>query len=258
MLWIIDFLYLDLTIYLTHWLFHTPYGWPVHAVHHSDTHIDVTTAVRHHPVEALISTAVYGFAVIIVGVPAAIAAVHGAILFSASALTHTRISLPLSLERALRLVIITPDLHLSHHSTNPLYADSNFGGVLSIWDRLFGTLLVLPREEILRLRFGVRGIHQHDAGRLIAMLATPLRLDTIYNSTHILMSGDEVEVSANLVRYGKIRLRANVVRDGRIIAAHIADYPNENHRLGQQLSSFTRELEEIAQAPMPRPLFVFT
>src|SRR5262249_9754594 len=111
----IAFAGLDLTVYATHRAFHViPDGWRIHALHHSDTHIDATPAVRHHPAEHLISAAVYSAAILMFRVPAEIIALHGVLLFSAAALTHAKLRMSEYIERLLGWVVITPDLHLVH------------------------------------------------------------------------------------------------------------------------------------------------
>jgi hypothetical protein len=116
-----------------------PFLWRFHALHHSDLDVDVATSVRHHPIEYLIAAGVYWLAVVALGIPATVVFGHALAVFAA-ALTHGKISLPEWLERLLRPVVITLDLHLVHHSISYDEQNANFGAVFSFWDRLFGTL----------------------------------------------------------------------------------------------------------------------
>jgi sterol desaturase/sphingolipid hydroxylase (fatty acid hydroxylase superfamily) len=167
------FLLLDLLSYLVHRCQHAvPFLWRLHALHHSDPDVDVTTAVRHHPIEFIISTAVFWFAVLVIGIPGIVVLAHGTTTFVLAAITHANSRLPAWMERTLSPVIITVDLHLVHHSSSPADLNTNFGAVLSVWDRLFGTLHPAVDVE----RFGVADLPRADACKLSVMLMTPWRL----------------------------------------------------------------------------------
>jgi sterol desaturase/sphingolipid hydroxylase (fatty acid hydroxylase superfamily) len=171
------FLLLDLLIYLVHRCQHAvPWLWRLHALHHSDPDVDVTTSVRHHPFEYLLATAVYWLTTVVFGLPMAAVTGHALVVFAAAALTHGNIRLPQPVERWLQPVVITVDLHLVHHSIVPAEYNANFGGVLSVWDRMFGTYLALPRGKVTDLRFGVAALPRTDGIKPWAMLATPWRL----------------------------------------------------------------------------------
>jgi sterol desaturase/sphingolipid hydroxylase (fatty acid hydroxylase superfamily) len=171
------FLLLDLMQYAMHRCQHAVlFLWRFHALHHSDPDVDVTTSVRHHPIEYLIATAVYWLAVLALGIPVIIVLSHGVAVFAAAAVTHGNISLPEWLERLLRPVVITLDLHLVHHSIEFSRVNWNYGAVLSIWDRLFGTYTQISRAQRDHLVFGVRELPRRDALKPSAMLLTPWRL----------------------------------------------------------------------------------
>jgi sterol desaturase/sphingolipid hydroxylase (fatty acid hydroxylase superfamily) len=171
------FLLLDLMQYAMHRCQHAvPFLWRFHALHHSDPDVDVTTSVRHHPIEYLIATAVYWLAVLVLGIPAVVVLSHGLTVFAAAAVTHGNISLPERLERLLRPVVITLDLHLVHHSIEFSRANWNYGAVLSIWDRLFGTYAQISRAQRARLVFGVRELPARQCLKFSAMMLTPWRL----------------------------------------------------------------------------------
>src|SRR5438067_7751047 len=171
---VLGFLLLDLLQYAMHRCQHAiPFLWRLHALHHSDPDVDVTTSVRHHPIEYLIAAGVYWVAVLALGIPAIVVTSHAVTVFAAASVTHGNTRLPEWLERWLQPVFITLDLHLVHHSLSPAEANANFGGVLSVWDRLFGTYTRLPRAEQERLVFGVRELPRRDAVKPSAMLLTP-------------------------------------------------------------------------------------
>src|SRR5207248_5197097 len=171
---VLGFLLLDLLQYAMHRCQHAiPFLWRLHALHHSDPDVDVTTAVRHHPIEYLIASAIYWLVVLVLDIPVIIVLSHGLTVFAAAAVTHGNIRPPGWLERSLQPVVITLDLHLIHHSIVYQEANSNFGAVLSIWDRIFGTLAPPSRTRQDALTFGVRELSQRDCLRLSAMFLTP-------------------------------------------------------------------------------------
>ena len=152
---VVGFLLLDLLQYAMHRCQHlVPFLWRLHALHHSDPDVDVTTSVRHHPIEYLIATGVYWVAALTLGIPAIVVTSHAVTVFAAASITHGNTRLPEWAERWLQPVFITLDLHLIHHSIAYEEANSNYGGLLSIWDRLFGTFTSASRG----LTFGIPGI----------------------------------------------------------------------------------------------------
>ena len=171
------FLVLDLLVYGVHrWMHAVPFLWRLHALHHSDPDFDVTTSVRQHPGEYMLASAAYWIAVIVLGIPAIVMLTHGLSMFAAAALTHGNIRLPEWLERLLQPVVITVDLHVIHHSIVYEEANANFGAVLSIWDRIFGTYRWLPRAQQERIVFGVRELPRREALKPSAMFLTPWRI----------------------------------------------------------------------------------
>jgi sterol desaturase/sphingolipid hydroxylase (fatty acid hydroxylase superfamily) len=171
------FLLLDFLNYAVHRCQHAvPFLWRFHAMHHSDPDVDVTTSVRHHPIEYLLSSGFYWVALLALDIPVVVAIIHASTVFAAAAVTHGNTRLPEWLERLLQPVVITVDLHLVHHSIAYDEANANFGAVLSIWDRLFGTYLRLTRAQQGRLVFGVRELPRRDCLKPSAMLLTPWRI----------------------------------------------------------------------------------
>jgi sterol desaturase/sphingolipid hydroxylase (fatty acid hydroxylase superfamily) len=168
------FLLLDFLNYIVHRCQHAvPFLWRFHALHHSDPDVDVTTSVRHHPIEYLIAAGFYWLAVLALDVPVIVVLSHALATFAAAAVTHGNIRLPEWLERLLQPLVITLDLHLIHHSISYDEQNSNFGAVFSVWDRLFGTCVRLPRAQQDRIVFGVRELQRRDCLKLSAMMLTP-------------------------------------------------------------------------------------
>ena len=148
-------------------------------MHHSDPDVDVTTSVRHHPIEYLLATGFYWLTVLTLDVPVAVALIHGLAVFAAAAVTHGNTRMPEWLERVLQPVVITLDLHLVHHSVSYDEANANFGAILSIWDRLFGTYVRLPRARQEQLVFGVSELPPRECLKPSAMLMTPWRIPRV-------------------------------------------------------------------------------
>jgi sterol desaturase/sphingolipid hydroxylase (fatty acid hydroxylase superfamily) len=171
------FLVLDLLIYGVHrWMHAVSFLWRFHALHHSDPDVDVTTSVRQHPGEYMLVSATYWLGLLVLNVPPAVALSHCVTVFAAAAVTHGNIRLPEWLERVLQPVVITVDLHVIHHSVVYEEANANFGAVLSVWDRIFGTYRRLPRAQQERVVFGVRELPRRDCLKPSAMLLTPWRI----------------------------------------------------------------------------------
>lgn len=138
-------LIMDFAIWAQHLITHkVPILWRIHQVHHADVDIDVTTAIRFHPVEIAISMLLKIGLVYLIG-PAALAVVLFEVILNGTAMfNHANIKLPLGFDRVLRLFLVTPDMHRVHHSVHRAEHDSNYGFSLSIWDRMFGTYIAQP------------------------------------------------------------------------------------------------------------------
>jgi sterol desaturase/sphingolipid hydroxylase (fatty acid hydroxylase superfamily) len=171
------FLLLDLLRYAVHRCEHAvPLFWRFHALHHSDPDVDVTTSVRHHPIEYVLGSAVYWLAVILLDVPALVVLSHGLAVFGMASVQHGNVRLPERLERWLKPVLVTTDMHRIHHSVVFDEANGNYGAVLSIWDRLFGTYTSLSRAQHERIVFGVRELPRRDCLKPSVMFLTPWRI----------------------------------------------------------------------------------
>lgn len=135
----------DLLIYGQHVMFHfVPPLWRVHRMHHADLDIDATTGVRFHPIEIVISMIIKLGGVMVLGAPAAAVVMFEVILNATAMFNHSNLRMPAALDRVLRAVIVTPDMHRVHHSVLRAEHNRNFGFNLSVWDRLFGTYRAQP------------------------------------------------------------------------------------------------------------------
>lgn len=169
-------LLLDLAIWVQHVAFHRiPQLWALHAVHHADRDIDATTALRFHPVEIAISTLYKAVVVAFVGAPVAAVLVFDVLLNACATFNHANLKLPAAAERALRLVLVTPDLHRVHHSIHADEHTSNYGFCLSIWDRLFGALREAPRGGHDGMIIGLSAYQSAAPARLLWSMALPWR-----------------------------------------------------------------------------------
>ena len=160
---------LDAMMYALHRMQHLALFWRFHLVHHADLNVDVSTAFRHHPVEPLVNGLVSGVVLVLAGMPPWIVPIYG----SANALfdfwTHANLALPHRLERIIGLIVVTPGIHAVHHSADTHHFNTNFGAILTVWDRAFRTFHPISPSP---LQFGVSGIGSQNLGQ--ALLA-PLR-----------------------------------------------------------------------------------
>ncbi len=149
-------LLIDLYAYAMHRVEHRVFLlWRFHSVHHADTELDVSTTLRHHPVEFLLNGIWQAFLFAVLGLPAWAFPIYAAFSLCMGYFQHSNIRIPPGLEDAARLLFVTPGMHRAHHSTDPRCFDSNYGNVLSIWDRLFGTYRPLRAHEFPALTYGV-------------------------------------------------------------------------------------------------------
>lgn len=172
---LLTILVFDFAIWAQHMITHkVPLLWRFHRVHHADRDMDVTTAIRFHPVEIAASMLLKIGLVYLLG-PAVWAVIAFEVLLNGTALfNHANLRLPMALDRVLRMVLVTPDMHRVHHSTLRVEHDSNYGFALSIWDRLFGTYVPQPKAGHEAM---VIGLEWQDDGptRLGWSLSLPFR-----------------------------------------------------------------------------------
>jgi sterol desaturase/sphingolipid hydroxylase (fatty acid hydroxylase superfamily) len=171
---LISILALDFIIWLQHVLFHAaPFLWRFHMVHHADRDIDVTTGLRFHTVEILISMGIKLGAVVLLGAPAWSVLFFECLLMATSLYNHGNVRLSPRWDRILRLVIVTPDMHRVHHSVEVAETTSNFGFNLPWWDYLFGTYRAQPAKGHEGMTIGLKQFTDERAEQLHWMLALP-------------------------------------------------------------------------------------
>jgi len=171
---VIGILALDLAIYLQHCLFHrTPLLWRLHKVHHTDQDIDVTSGLRFHPVEIILSLMIKLAVVAAIGAPPLAVLIFEILLNGASMFTHGNVRIPLPWDRTIRMFLVTPDMHRVHHSVIVGETNSNYGFSVPWWDRLFGTYRDQPAEGHDRMRIGLDGYHDDRSSSLTSLLIMP-------------------------------------------------------------------------------------
>jgi sterol desaturase/sphingolipid hydroxylase (fatty acid hydroxylase superfamily) len=174
--WIVTILVLDFVRYLEHFLLHRiGFLWRAHKVHHADPHYDLTTGLRFHPLEPLLTNALYLAFIAILGPPVlAVLAVEAAAGFQAL-FAHANADLPPALDRHIRRFWVTPNLHRIHHSTELAEQNSNFGMLFPIWDRLFGTYRPTSRLPQSTMPIGLDGLTLPASSNVFTLLALPFR-----------------------------------------------------------------------------------
>lgn len=169
---VLVFLLLDAWRYWEHRIYHeVPLLWRVHLVHHSDTALDITTAERHHPLEAMLAVCTTLLLVFALGFSAQALAFYVTLATLSALFTHANIVLPANVDRILRLLLVTPAVHAIHHSDLQPQTDSNYGGVLTVWDRLFGTYT--DPADVRIPHFGLQYFHRPLDTALAPVLLQP-------------------------------------------------------------------------------------
>lgn len=154
------------------WLVHlvqhkTYFLWKFHVVHHSDNNVDVTTGLRHHPIESVLRGVFFLLGVALSGAPVYAVMIYQTVLVLATQFTHANIHLPKWIDKPLSYLIVSPAMHKVHHHWQQPYTDSNYGAVLSVWDRLFGTYEQLDPSQI---RYGLDRYYPNEHDENLAML----------------------------------------------------------------------------------------
>lgn len=167
---------LDFAIYWQHVATHKlSWLWRFHKVHHSDPDFEVSTAIRFHPVELVLSLVYKGLCVVVLGAPIAAVLIFEFLLLFGSQFSHSNTKLPQNFDSILRTTIATPDVHRIHHSVHRDEHDSNYGFFLIWWDKLFGTYTKAPRDSHEDMRIGLSYIQPKDASRLDKLLLMPIK-----------------------------------------------------------------------------------
>ena len=171
---IIGVLALDFSSWLVHWVMHKVKPlWGFHLIHHTDTNVDVTTGLRHHPGDSILRGIFFMLLIFVSGAPMYSVMVYQTLLVLATAFTHANISLPKKVDTVLSYILVSPNMHKVHHHWKQPYTDSNYGGVFSIWDRIFGTYKTLDPKE---LRYGLDRYYPNEKDEdLVALLKKPFQ-----------------------------------------------------------------------------------
>lgn len=173
---VLAFLVLDFAIYLQHVLSHAlPIFWRLHQVHHADLDVDLTTGTRFHPIEILVSMIYKAGLVAALGANPWVVIAFEAVLNGFAVFTHANIRLPEQLDRGLRFLVCTPDMHRVHHSIIPNETDTNFGFCLSIWDRVCGTMRHAPSKGQFGVELGLADFRNPEEVSLWKILVMPFR-----------------------------------------------------------------------------------
>lgn len=170
----ISVLALDCLIYVQHIVFHRfSLLWRLHSMHHTDIDLDVTSGLRFHPIEIILSMIIKLIAVILLGAPMLSVIIFEVVLNATSMFEHTNGYIPPALDRILRLILVTPDMHRVHHSVIRSENNSNFGFSLSLWDRLFRTYVAQPSAGHMEMIIGLSKYQDTENLKLLRMLYHP-------------------------------------------------------------------------------------
>ncbi|MDF1578843.1 MAG: sterol desaturase family protein [Desulfobulbales bacterium] len=171
---LIGILLLDLVVYLQHVMFHTvPLLWRLHMMHHADLDIDVTTGLRFHPIEILISMVIKMTVIAALGPTVMTVIIFEIILNGTAMFNHGNLKLPIKLDRYLRLLVVTPDMHRVHHSVTIRETNSNFGFNFPWWDRILGTYRAQPVLGHEKMTIGLAQFRDPGQNNLFRMLLMP-------------------------------------------------------------------------------------
>ncbi|MFT3981223.1 MAG: sterol desaturase family protein [Ferruginibacter sp.] len=168
--------------WLVHFVQHkTHFLWRFHVIHHADNNVDVTTGLRHHPVESVLRGLFFFMAIFISGAPMYGVMIFQTLVVIATAFTHANISLPKPVDNFLSYVLISPNMHKVHHHWKQPYTDSNYGAIFSVWDRLLGTFKKLDASKI---RYGLDRYYSNDKDEdILTLLKSPFTKQDIHNQT---------------------------------------------------------------------------
>jgi sterol desaturase/sphingolipid hydroxylase (fatty acid hydroxylase superfamily) len=173
---LVSIIVLDLIIYLQHVMFHAvPALWRLHRMHHADLEFDVTTGLRFHPIEIVLSMGIKLAMVLVLGPPAVAVLIFEVLLNATAMFNHSNVRLPLVVDRLLRLIMVTPDMHRVHHSILPEETNSNFGFNLPWWDRLLGTYRAQPAAGHDAMTIGIEQFRTQRDLWLDRMLVQPVK-----------------------------------------------------------------------------------
>ena len=149
--------------------------WALHSIHHSDKHVTAATSLLHHPLETLVVYILTLFVLVVLGISVQVILAYAVLSMLHNAFSHANIHIPESVDRVLRFVIVTPDMHRVHHSVLPAETNSNYGFNLAIWDRLFRTYRAQPLAGHSRMTIGVPAFRDVAEARIDRLLTQPFR-----------------------------------------------------------------------------------
>ena len=173
---ILSIILLDLAIYWQHRLMHIiPVFWRLHQVHHSDIEYDISTGLRFHPVEIILSYLFKYLLVLLIGAPMVAIIIFEIILNATAMFNHSNLRIPVKVDKILRLFIVTPDMHRVHHSINRKETDSNFGFNIPLWDYIFKSYTAQPKDGHQNMLIGVDKFRSTKQQQLVQLLTQPIR-----------------------------------------------------------------------------------
>lgn len=173
---ILAILILDFTSqYVVHFMLHKiPVMWRFHTVHHSDTHVDVTSGTRHHPIDFIFRETFALIGIIVAGLPVSYYLMYRILTVLFTYFSHADIKLPIKLDKTISLIFVSPNMHKFHHHHVMPWTDTNFGNIFSIWDRIFGTFIYNDTKDIV---YGVDILDAKKADDILYQLKTPFKKD---------------------------------------------------------------------------------
>lgn len=170
----VSFLILDFSVWLEHWASHKlPILWRIHKMHHADVDLDVTSALRFHPLEIILSMVWKAAIVIALGAPAFAVLLFEVVLNGMAMFNHSNVKLPLALDRIIRPIFVTPDMHRIHHSVHSIETDSNYGFNFAFWDRIFKTYTADPKDGQENMTIGLNEHQDRKPVNLLWNLVLP-------------------------------------------------------------------------------------
>ncbi len=171
---VLSIIFLDFIVYLQHVMFHAlPLFWRLHMIHHADMDYDLTTGIRFHPIEMLVSMFIKIAAVILIGASPLAVIIFEILLNGTAMFNHGNFFINTTVDRILRLLVVTPDMHRVHHSVLPSETNSNFGFNFPWWDRLMGTYISQPSGGHIDMTIGLNQFRDPSQLTLCWMLVLP-------------------------------------------------------------------------------------
>lgn len=194
---VIGFLWVDFIIYATHFLKHRwNWLWRLHLVHHNDTQVDATTVLRQHPGEAAVSFVVLSASTALLGIPSFAVMIFYCVANPITVIQHVNIRIPDAIDRPLSYVLNTPNMHKVHHLVDIDLSNSNYGYVLSFWDRCFGTYISPSKQT--QWNFGVAEYSTEESTKVSDLLIAPLETGKTASDSKISESADDSGSQSNV------------------------------------------------------------